>query len=144
MRLEVDDKDFQAWASAVEAKIASNEVKSAVERQLGKVGNAGLAIFKTNTQVVSGRLRRSWHVKKPVYSGSGWNMTFENNAKYSRFVEYGHRQQPGRYVPAIGKRLKNAWVEGTFYNRKSAEQLQDKIGGIMKPVSEAFNDILGK
>ncbi len=22
------------------------------------------------------------------------------------YVEYGHRQEPGRYVPAIGKRLK--------------------------------------
>lgn len=27
-------------------------------------------------------------------------------------VEYGHRQTPGRYVPAIGKRLKKDFVPG--------------------------------
>ena len=27
--------------------------------------------------------------------------------EYASYVEYGHRQEPGRYVPALGKRLKN-------------------------------------
>lgn len=31
---------------------------------------------------------------------------------YAPHVNYGHRQQPGRYVPAIGKRLKASYVRG--------------------------------
>ena len=30
--------------------------------------------------------------------------------KYAPYVEFGHHQEPGRYVPAIGKRLKVSWV----------------------------------
>ncbi len=32
------------------------------------------------------------------------------NVNYASFVEYGHKQTPGRYIPAIGKRLINPWV----------------------------------
>ena len=40
------------------------------------------------------------------------------------YVEYGHRQQPGRYVPAIGKRLKKGWVEGKFMLTISEQEIQ--------------------
>lgn len=31
--------------------------------------------------------------------------------KYSPYVELGHHQKPGRYVPRLGKRLKKSWVD---------------------------------
>lgn len=33
-------------------------------------------------------------------------------ADYAPYVEFGHAQQPGRYVPAIGKRLVRDFVPG--------------------------------
>lgn len=34
------------------------------------------------------------------------------NVEYAPYVELGHAQEPGRYVPAIGKRLKASHVAG--------------------------------
>lgn len=40
---------------------------------------------------------------------------------YAPFVELGHHQQPGRYVPAIKKRLKASFVPGKPYLRPAVE-----------------------
>lgn len=34
---------------------------------------------------------------------------------YAPHVEYGHRQQVGRYVPALGKRLVQPYVRGRYF-----------------------------
>lgn len=44
--------------------------------------------------------------------------------EYASYVEFGHRQTPGRYVPAIGKRLKASWVDGQYFLTISEEELQ--------------------
>ena len=48
-----------------------------------------------------------------------------NPVEYASYVEYGHRQEPGRYVPAIGKRLKKGWVPGQFMLTISENELRD-------------------
>lgn len=47
-----------------------------------------------------------------------------NPVEYASYVEFGHRQQPGRYVPALGKRLKKAWVPGQLMMNKSIDDLE--------------------
>ena len=39
-------------------------------------------------------------------------------------VEFGHRQQPGRYVPALGKRLRESWVPGRYMLTISEQELR--------------------
>lgn len=39
------------------------------------------------------------------------------------YVEYGHRQTPGRFVPALGKRLTSSWVQGQFMMTKSVAEV---------------------
>ncbi len=63
---------------------------------------------KDNTPVKSGHLREGWKRTRAVQG----KVTVYNNTEYASHVEYGHRQQPGRYVPAIGKRLKKDFVPG--------------------------------
>lgn len=46
-----------------------------------------------------------------------------NQVSYAAYYEYGHRQEPGRYVPALGKRLKASWVPGRFPLRDSEAEL---------------------
>lgn len=63
---------------------------------------------KENTPVQSGHLRNNWKRTRAVQG----KVTAYNNVEYAAHVEYGHRQTPGRYVPAIGKRLKKDFVPG--------------------------------
>ncbi len=46
-------------------------------------------------------------------------------AEHAPHVEYGHRQTPGRYVPAIGKRLKASFVPGQHFFRPCVERARD-------------------
>lgn len=43
-------------------------------------------------------------------------------SEYAPHVEYGHRQEVGRYVPAIGKRLVKSWEPGQYFLRKNVQQ----------------------
>ena len=49
----------------------------------------------------------------------------DNPVEYASYVEFGHRQQPGRYVPALGKQLKQGWVKGRFMLTISEGEIQD-------------------
>ena len=55
-----------------------------------------------------------------------------NPLEYAQYVEYGHRQTPGRYVPAIGKRLKKSWVQGKFMLTLSKNEIQKDMDKIIK------------
>ena len=55
-----------------------------------------------------------------------------NPLEYAQYVEYGHRQTPGRYVPAIGKRLKKSWVQGKFMLTLSENEIQRDMDKIIK------------
>lgn len=84
---------------------------------------------------VGGTLRRGWtggkNANAKQYAQSlpvsviSENHMIEiiNQVKYAQYVEYGHRQTPGRYVPALGKSLKASWVPGKFMMTKSVSEV---------------------
>ena len=45
----------------------------------------------------------------------GFSVVVGTNVTYAKAVEHGHVQTPGRFVPAIGKRLVASFVEGKPY-----------------------------
>ncbi len=47
-----------------------------------------------------------------------------NPMEYASYVENGHRQTPGLYVPVLGKRLKRNFVEGQHMMKLSAEYVE--------------------
>ena len=61
-----------------------------------------------------------------------------NNIEYAPYVENGHRQEVGRYVPAIGKRLVRSFVEGKHMLRDSLFDLQRAAPDFIKTKSEEF------
>ena len=81
---------------------------------------------------VGGNLRRSWQVGSVVRRGDAFEIEVFNTAEYASYVEYGHRQRPGRYVPALGKRLKNGWVKGRFMLTVSEEELKVQAPAIIE------------
>lgn len=82
-----------------------------------------------------GTLRRGWTGGMRVsaaayaaalnvkYTNGMFSVEIINPVEYASYVEYGHRQTPGRYVPALGKRLKQEWVEGKFMLTISEDEL---------------------
>ena len=74
----------------------------------------------------SGNLRDNWSVLPIEKRGNDYIITVINNAQYASYVEYGHRQTPGRYVPALGLRLKKSWVPGRYMLTISTQELQQQ------------------
>lgn len=73
---------------------------------------------------VGGTLKRGWTASEVYKDGSYYKVDVTNAVEYASYVEYGHRQEPGRFVPAIGKRLKRSWVKGQFMMTISENELQ--------------------
>ena len=97
-----------------------------------------------------GTLRRGWTGGKNTdaeafaksleieKSGNTYTITVENNVEYAPYVEYGHRQTPGRYVPAIGKRLKEGYVPGKHMLETSEQELKALSPKILQDKLEKF------
>lgn len=106
-----------------------------------KDGTAKTKLSKTYT---GGILRRGWTVDNNITMLIGaYTIKVYNNIFYCTYVENGHRQTPGRYVPAIGKRLKRSWVPGKHMLRISVEELQKQAQGIVeKRVKQWLNEVM--
>lgn len=89
------------------------------------------AMLINATPIDTGYLNENWYVVITKVS-SGYEAEIINNTNYASYVNYGHRQTPGRYVPAIGKRLKKGWVDGKFFIELSVAELR----GITQPLIE--------
>jgi len=63
-------------------------------------------LVKKATPVKEGRLRASI-----THKFTARRATVGTNVKYAAPIEYGHKQQVGRFVPAIGARLVAPFVE---------------------------------
>lgn len=77
--------------------------------------------------------------------GNNYIVVVENPVKYASYVEYGHRQEPGRYVPALGKRLKASWVEGKYMLTISEKELESQLPTLLENkmknyIEECFNN----
>jgi hypothetical protein len=115
--------------------------------------NKGKPKTKRVTARMGGTLRRGWTAKThreaesggggtdplqhvetlPVnQSGNTFSVIVSNCVEYASFVESGHRQQVGRYVPAIGRRLKRNWVDGQFFMAKSEVEIKTEIPAVLQ------------
>lgn len=79
-----------------------------------------------------GALRQGWTVLPIEKKGGAYQITVTNNLLYASYVEYGHRQTPGRYVPALGKRLKAAWVPGRYMMTISVQELEHQAPALLE------------
>lgn len=112
-----------------------------------------------NTISVGGTLRRGWTARTqaeaesgtggqspaayaagltPTVSGDEYSVDVINPVEYASYVEYGHRQTPGRFVPAIGKRLKKSWVEGKFFVRTSEQALDGSASTVLDSLVDRY------
>lgn len=74
---------------------------------------------------------------KVTPQGLSYSITLANRVDYAPYVEYGHRQRPGQYVPQIGKTLVNAWVPG----QHMMQQAQREVGRMIPTLyGKLFNE----
>lgn len=109
----------------------SKELAARLLREV--VNRTPVGEYPEDTGKVGGTLKRGWTggvdqsvstyaASLPIEKqGNEYIITIENPVEYGIYVEYGHRQTPGRYVPAIGKQLVVNFVQGRFMLRKSEE-----------------------
>lgn len=104
-------------------------------------------------KVIGGALRRGWigkegagstpnaaeirdYANKLTLTGTKTkSITISNNVEYAPYVEYGHRQRPGRYVPVLGKRLVEAWVPGQFMLKRAVKNIQSEANGLIRKLA---------
>lgn len=133
-RLDGLDEWEQALAQAVDQQYPEEfkamVLQIAMELQ-GKV--------KEKTPKQTGRLQGAWEVGEIRKSGNDYVIEVYNNVEYAEAVEWGHRQTPGRYVPALGKRLKAKTVKGAHMMELSLQELETVLPGFLR---EWLNEFL--
>ena len=100
----------------------------AIRRALEAVGIQAEGHAKIKCPVDTGRLKGS--ISHQVGSGFDSSVYIGTNVEYAPSVEYGHKQQVGRYVPAIGKRLKRAFVPAKPFLKPAIEENLDEYKNI--------------
>ena len=95
-------------------------------------------------------MRRSWFMDKPMLKGGNHKPTMSvkvfNTSTYSSYVDDGHRQKVGQFLPFIGAgwqsgkvqgaRLKQSWVDGLNITTHAKNVVEDNANSIM---TSAFN-----
>lgn len=94
-----------------------SSLNNAARRALEVVGSVAEGFAKDACPTKTGTLKRS--ITHKVLDER--TAIIGTNIKYAPAVELGHHQEPGRYVPAIGKRLKRSFVPGKPFLRPAAE-----------------------
>ena len=68
-----------------------------------------------------------------------------SRAPHSRLVEYGHRQKPGRFVRALGKRLKSERVQSYPFMRIAREvarsHIEDELEEVARLVERRWAEV---
>lgn len=132
-------KEFQKTIENMEKEkeqLMIDTIKELAARLLRKV------IKRTPSD--TGNLRRNWAVSDVRKNGGNYEIEVSNSTEYASYVEFGHRQTPGRFVPAIGKRLKKSWVKGKFMLTISEDELKRQAPAVIeKKITEWLKKLGG-
>ena len=82
--------------------------------------------------------RRGWIIGAITRKPNGYEVEIINPVEYASYVEFGHRQTPGRYVPQIGKKLKRAWSPGKFMMTFTEQEVKSMAPGLIQKRFEKF------
>jgi len=94
-----------------------SDVTKAIRRALEICGGKAETYAKKLCPVDTGNLRNSITHQR---EGDDTEL-IGTSVEYAPYVEIGHHQTPGRYVPAIGKRLVASYVPGKPYMAPAIE-----------------------
>ena len=103
-----------------ELRAMLGDISEIDSRILIQAVNEGLKAAKSNTPVVTGFMKRSWHVMPTKKTSQGVEKELINSADYSSFVNYGHR-----VVNKKGETV--GWVKGQFILEKAVNKVDKAL-----------------
>lgn len=140
MTIKIDTKGLDGLLDKVNR--LSSTIDEAVASAMADEGVDWRDDVRDNTPVDTGDLRRSWSLTGPDKKGLKFEMDLNNPLEYAEYVEYGHRQEPGRFVPALSKRLKADYVPGSYMLRNGTRRLEDSLKpAVQKEVRKAIESL---
>lgn len=110
---EVAKKTTNKLASRLHARVVRNTPVGHYEVKTYPDGRV------YNRAKKGGELRQAWTVGGLQKTNNSYRRKVYNPLHYAEYVENGHKQQVGRFVPQIGKKLVKPYVEGQFMLRKA-------------------------
>lgn len=130
-------------AKALAKKLKPEAIQKPMLAGFKVLGKVLERFVKEATPVLTGRLRASIvHQISPnpkqLWTKVGTKVT------YAPFIEFGHRQEPGRFVPAIGKQLVASQVPA--YHMEVHGNFKGMEGGVakFKAMMSASSRVAGK
>ena len=130
-----DFSQFDKFVAQIEEATLPEIVRTVESRAVNKLAAEYIAVAKDNTPehkkddeddkddenvTDSEHMRRSWGAEPARFvGGHGYLAKVYNSASYASYVNDGHRQRIGRFVPILGKRLVKPWVYGKHMAEKA-------------------------
>lgn len=111
------------------------DIDNAIDETLQESAMEGVAEIQSRTGVITGNLRRSATSGEIKVVGKVHSIKIgydSNQAPYADAYENGHKQNPGQYVPAIGKKLKQSYVPGKHVVADSLTITREGLKGKLK------------
>ena len=121
----------------LERKLRPETIKQPLSEGIKKITAWLMRTVFQSTPVDKSRLRPS--ITQQITETEGRVGT---NVEYAPFVEYGHSQQVGRYVHAIGKRLTSPWVPPSRVLPGTSMRVRDK-GAFTYTLEQAYQKMDG-
>lgn len=135
--------NIQAFNQKVVENMASVYVREAkLNTPVGKRSVKFMQNGKIQTKYFdSEHTRQSWSVGKYQLNNTSGKVEVFNTSSYASFLNDGHRQEVGRFLPWIGQskggvmqggRLKKPWVDGAYMHEKAEKALSKNAKRIME------------
>ena len=122
------------------SEMVKEATREAISTALTSVGVQAQAratqIITDNESIDTGNLRNSITFAIGI---KGDELYVGTNVEYAPYVEFGHKQQKGRYVPAIGKRLVAGEVPAKPFLRPAIENYINEYKQIIENVLRQLN-----
>ena len=115
-------------------EILQNLDQDKIPRILETMGLVAEGYAKRLCPVDTGNLRNSITHDSDMSDQTAFIGT---NVEYGKYVELGHRQDPGRYVPAIGKRLVADHVAPQPFLRPAVEDHKSEYKNIAESIMKS-------
>lgn len=135
--------NIQAFNKKVVENMASMYVREAkLNTPVGKRSVKFMQHGKIQTKYFdSEHTRQSWSIGKYQLKNTSGKVEVFNTSSYASFLNDGHRQEVGRFLPWIGQskggvmqggRLKKPWVDGAYMHEKAEKALSKNAKRIME------------
>lgn len=142
--IQINTDALEAMQKKLGELMAEESIKALQEEILLEIGQRIMEATKAKTPVDTGNLRGNWFLSDLKWHGDSLELELYNNVEYAPYVEYGHTQEVGRYVPAIGKRLVVPLSPGFFMMTRSEQAAERIAPDLVKARVEAYlREVLG-